>query len=244
MFSLFKRRPRGPEIWEYPEFDALCRSGAAFVRGIARMAVKQRGVFRLCISAAPNVLALCRMLPHGMRQNAMEWSAVHLFWAWEVLEGDAQIPLALERTRQHLLETTPVPEKNLHPIPLQQGVDTAIACYEQELEAHFRKPVSQGPPPWDMLLLDVNADGSLGALAPDEPALDMPSRWVAQLAGGALGLTLHALEGAENALLLATGRETSEVVAAARTPDEDFKRLPAGGFSPRGRRVWLTDLAD
>lgn len=243
MFSLFKRRPRGPEIWEYPELDALCRSGAAFVRGIARMAVKQRGVFRLCISAAPNVLALCRMLPHGMRQNAMEWSSVHLFWAWEALESDSQAPLALERTRQQLLETAPVPEENLHPIPVQQGADSAIASYEQELEAHFRMPVSQGPPPWDMLLLDVGGDGSLGTLPPEDPALDMPARWVARHAGGALGLTLHALEGAENALLLATGQETAAIMAAARAPDEGFKRLPAGGFSPRGRRVWLTDQA-
>ena len=117
----------------------------------------------------------------------------------------------------------------------------AIALYEQELEAHFRMPVSQGAPPWDMLLLDVGGDGSLGALGPEDPALDMPSRWIARLQNGAVGVTRHALEGADNALLLATGDESRGVLQAARAPDDAFKQLPAGGFSPRGRRVWLTD---
>lgn len=241
MFSLFKRKPKGPELWEYPDQDALSRSGAAFVRGIARMAVKQRGVFRLCISAAPNVLALCRMLPQGMQQNALDWDTVHLFFAWERKDEDTGLPLALEMVRQHLLPVAPLAEKNLHPLPVLQGRANAVALYEQDIEHHFQTPVSPTPPPWDMLLIDVGADGSLGALAPGDPALDMPSRWVSPLQNSAVGLTLHALEGAGNALLLATGSDAAEMANWARLPDENFKYLPAGGFSPRGRRVWLTD---
>jgi len=241
MFSFLKRKPRGPEIWDYPDLDALARSGAAFVRGIARVAVKQRGVFRMCISAAPNVLALCSMLPQGMRQNALDWDAVQLFFAWERMDPDTGLPLALEQTREHLLRVGSLPEQNLHPWPLQQGADNAVALYEQELERHFGMPVSATPPPFDMLLLDVAPDGSLGALAPGDPALDMPVRWAATLSGGAVGLPLHALEGASNSLLLATGEDCAGIVQAARSPGDTFRDLPAGRFSPQGRRVWLTD---
>lgn len=253
MFSFLKRKPRGPEIWDYPDLDALCRSGAAFVRGIARLAVKQRGVFRLCVSAAPNVLALCQMLPRGTRQSALEWDAMHLFFAWERRDDANPDGEALGRTRLSLLDTTPLREKNVHSIAVKKGIENAVALYEQDLERHFQMSVSSvssvssasalspTPPPWDMLILDVNADGGLGGLLPGDPALDAPARWVAPLRGGAVGLTLRALEGAANALLLATGEEARSIVAQARTPDETFRTLPAGGFSPAGRRVWLTD---
>lgn len=238
----FKRKPRGPEIWDYPDLQSLCRSGAAYVREMARLRLREAEVFSLCIDPTPVVLSLCELLPTGPLHAALDFSRVHLFWAWERTGPADSAGQALEAVRRQLLQRTPFPPENLHPIPVQHGVENAVALYEQELERFFQLPVSpRQAPPWDMLLLSVGADGSLGALQPGSPALDLPERWVTALPDGRVALTLHALEGARNALLPAVGAQLRPLLERARQPDSEFRDLPAGGFAPAGRRVWLME---
>lgn len=236
----FKRKPRGPEIWDFPDLDALIRSGAAFVREMAHLAVRQRGCCNVCISASPEVLQLCAALPFGPQHAAIDWSRLHVFWAWErSLSAEDCAESALQRTKR-ALRNTQLPGVNLHPIPMEHGTARAVAGYEHELERHFQQSASIEPPPWDILLIDVGADGGLGGLLPGDPALNKPTRWAAALSHGGVGLTLRALEGARNALLLAAGPDKHSIAARARTPDPAFKELPAGCFTPMGRRIWLT----
>lgn len=239
---LFRRKPRGPEIWDYPDRESLNRSGAAFVREMARLRTRKGEPFTICISPAREVLDLCELLPYGPQHAAMQWDLVHLFWAWDkrAVEGAGESLFHTSQTR--LRERLPIPDTNLHPIPVNKGEESAVALYEQEMERFFRTSVSPHTlPPWDMLLLDVGAGGKLGALDTGDPALDKPSRWASPLQDGSVGLTLRAMEGAENALLIATGASLREMVDLARAPDERFRTLPAGAIAPRGRRVWLTD---
>ena len=163
-------------------------------------------------------MQLCAALPFGPQHAAIDWSSLHVFWAWErSLSAEDSAESALQRTKR-ALRNTQLPGVNLHPIPMEHGTARAVAGYEHELERHFQQSASIEPPPWDILLIDVGADGGLGGLLPGDPALNKPTRWAAALSHGGVGLTLRALEGARNALLIAAGPDKHSIAARARTP--------------------------
>ncbi len=243
----FKRRPRGPEIWDFRNATDLCRSGAAFVREMLLLRMRSNGGVSLCISASPPVLRICELLPEAPRQGALLWERLHLFWAWERASRDADAAAfsAFELTRRALLSRVQWPEANIHPIPLVQNPETARQEYAATLGAFFGSEPRETPPAWDMVILEVDEHGGLAGLPLASAAGDGPTPVSAPgyepCPGARLALPLDMFAKARNVLLVAMGASVQPVVAAARAGGEALERYPASRFKPKGRLVWLTE---
>jgi 6-phosphogluconolactonase/glucosamine-6-phosphate isomerase/deaminase len=251
----FKRRPRGPEIWDFSNATDLCRSGAAFIREMLLLRMRSNGGVSLCLSASPPVLRICELLPEAPRQGALLWERLHLFWAWERAgqDDDAAAFSAFELTRRALLSRVQWPEENIHPIPLAQDPETARQEYAQALGAFFGSGPRETPPAWDMVVLEVDERGGLAGLpltygtGPEaEPGADgeappFLTSGYAACPGARLALPLDMFAGAHNVLVVAMGAAAQPVVAAARAGGEALEAYPAGRFKPQGRLVWLTE---
>ncbi len=258
----FKRRPRGPEIWDFSNATDLCRSGAAFIREMLLLQMRSNGGVSLCLSASPPVLRICELLPEAPRQGALLWERLHLFWAWEraVPDDDAAAFSAFELTRRALLSRVQWPEENIHPIPLAQDPETARLEYAQALGAFFGPGPRDTPPAWDMVVLEVDERGGLAGLpltsgagpergaepgadgeAPPSLASPFLTPGYDACPGARLALPLDMFAGARNVLVVAMGASSKPVVAAARAGGEALEAYPASRFTPQGRLVWLTE---
>lgn len=249
----FKRRPRGPEIWDFRNATDLCRSGAAFIREMLLLRMRSNGGVSLCLSASVPVLRICELLPEAPRQGALLWERLHLFWAWERAPQTAQDPdaafSAFELTHRALLSRVQWPEENIHPIPLAQDPETARREYAAALGAFFGPGPRETPPAWDMVVLEVDERGGLAGLpltSGAEPGADgeappfLTSGYEA-CPGARLALPLDMFAGAHNVLVVAMGGAARPVVAAARAGGVALEASPASRFKPQGRLVWLTD---
>ena len=104
-------------------------------------------------------------------------------------------------------------------MPGELGPFEAADAYERDLRA-------AGPPRFDLVLLGIGPDGHTASLFPDQPSLSERSRLVLGIPQAGLEphvprvtLTLPALAGARQLVLLAAGSAKAQAVAAAFGPD-------------------------
>jgi len=145
-----------------------------------------------------------------------DWRAVHLWFCDErcVPPDD---PLSNSRMAREALDA---PGATWHRIPGELGAAAAAAAYERELADVVL----------DAALLGIGEDGHTASLFPGHPALAAAGRAVAvhdapKPPPERVSLTLQALNGARELVLLVTGREKAPALAAALA--EPSRSVPA-----------------
>ncbi len=246
----FKRKPRGPEIWDFADTTALVRSGAAYVREMLLLGMRSRERVGLCVSAVEPVLRICELLPEAPRQGALQWERIHIFWAWErgePVDCSAASPSlkAFELVRRSLLSRVPLPDRNIHPLPDNSRPEN-LKEYGRLVRNCLGPADEDAPPTWDVTLLDLDEQGGLaglpgtGAGALDTPLL-LPEGDYAPCLGKRLGFGLDSFLGSANVIVVASGRHAAPYVRAARKVGDGVEAGMAASFKPSGRLVWFTD---
>lgn len=224
MFNLFKRKPRGPEIWRHDSFSAMSLAAAAFIRETAKFLIAKTGRFTLGLGGSALFREIFERIVHSPVHSALHWPSVHLFWCEELLLAPDDARSYYRRAREQLIDRAPLPNANVHRLLAtpEDAPETWARSYEDELARFFAIPWPGKPPVFDCLLLaHARFD-------------DVPGRWVAPhhepaAVGEArvpvLGMTACVVNAAANVLFFAA--------------DPSAGRPEDSRLAPAGRCVWL-----
>lgn len=215
-----------------------CLEGAALVAAeavsrvlyAAKVAIAARGRFTLVLAGGRTPLAAYTLLA-GQKAD---WDRWHIFLGDErclAAEHPGRNSVAAARA---FLDGVLIPPHNVHWIPAELGGETAAAAYESVIA-----PVL----PFDLVLLGMGEDGHTASLFPGHP---VPARSLVTFVQDApkppperVSLTPKALSACREMLILITGKDKRQAVAAWRRGED----LPVARVASRGQGRVLIDAA-
>lgn len=244
-----------PEISYFPDLESLSLEAARFILQAGLNSVLEKGLFTLALSGGKTPVRLYEILSRPPFLNQMPWAQIHFFWGDERCIPPDHRESNYRQAFQSLLSKTPLPEKNVHRIPMEKGPGPLVAlAYEKELY-HFlpADPLlgsKEGPrpiPSIDLILLGLGKDGHTASLFPGDPALKENEHLTAFVPRSPLApllpritLTLPLINQAGCVLFLVSGSEKTEVVKAILTSPESCRdRFPAALVNPQGKVCWF-----
>jgi 6-phosphogluconolactonase len=222
-----------PEILVFSDRAALVRRAARLALACGRRALAARGRFAVATCGA----ATTRRVFDALAPCSFPWHEVHIFESCSCSTPDSRDWLA----------RLPAPRRNVHAVP-RMSTDPTVAAsiYEQQVRAFFG--VSGGAlPRFDLIVLELGADGHAASLFPASSSLYETARlavaeYVRQLRRHCVTFTAPLVNQARHVVLLASGAEVAralgETVAGAFEP----QRLPAQLIHPVDGTLYV--LAD
>ena len=215
--------------------QAVALRAAALAAIEARAAVESRGCFALAVSGGHTPWQMLR----GLANEAVPWSAVHLFQVDERVAPARHPDRNLSHVTESLLAHVKLPPGHLHAMPVEEpDLRAAAARYARALE-----DVCGAPPVLDLVHLGLGPDGHTASLVPGDPVLDVRDAAVA-ITGVYQGrrrmtLTYPTLDHARSILWLVTGAEKAAMLARLEAGDSS---IPAGRVRS-ARALVLADRA-
>jgi 6-phosphogluconolactonase len=211
------------ETLVFSDRAALVQHAAALARAAGRRALAERGRFAVATCGADTT----ERVFEALAASDLSWRDVHVFASCSCATPDSRAWLA----------RLPAPPRNVHAVPPGVTEPTvAASVYEQQVRAFFG--VSGGElPRFDLIMLQLGADGHAASLFPGSSSLYETARlavaeYVRQLGRHCVTFTAPLVNQARSVLLLASGTEVAralgETVAGAFEP----QRLPAQLIRP------------
>ncbi len=186
------------QTWHtFNDAEAVAQATAEHVLQAATRAIESRGRFKLVLAGGTTPAQAYRLL----RAAEADWGK------WFIYFGDERCLPAdhPERNsvmaRQNWLAHVAIPEQNIFPIPVEEGVDVAVEKYAAIVAAAR---------PFDLVLLGMGEDGHTASLFPGQPldasALVIAVRDAPKPPPRRVSLGLAALNAAREVLIIVTGR--------------------------------------
>jgi 6-phosphogluconolactonase len=219
-----------------PDADAVARRAADRIAAEARAAVAKRGRFTLAVSGGTTPWKMLRALA----DEDVPWQQVHLFQVDERVAPAGHPDRNLIHLRESLLELVPLPEAQVHPMPVEEvDLEAATLRFARTLEE-----VAGDPVVLDLVHLGLGPDGHTASLVPGDPVLDVDDADVAVTGTGYQGrrrmtVTFPLLDRARRILWVVTGASKVDALAHVREADA---AIPAGRVR-QDRALLLADRA-
>src|SRR5438552_6691227 len=99
----------------FADADAVARAAATFVAAAARAAVASRGRFLVAVSGGHTPWQMLRALAG----EEVPWASTHVFQVDERVAPPGHADRNLTHLRESLLANAPLPEANLHAMPVE-----------------------------------------------------------------------------------------------------------------------------
>jgi len=217
--------------WICPgDADAVATQATAFILQLAASAIQQQGVFRLVLAGGNTPQQVYRKLA----QSQADWSRWHIYF------GDERcLPIDDENRNSHMANTAwlkqvDIPVHNIHPIPAEQGAETAAAAYATVIK-HAR--------PFDLVLLGMGEDGHTASLFPGQQHPENETVHAIHLApkppAERVSLSRISLSDTAEVLVLITGAGKHPAVARWQSGEA----LPVATITAHHRVTVLLDTA-
>jgi 6-phosphogluconolactonase len=226
------------------------RAAADRIVALAGAAITAHGRFDWALAGGSTPAALYRLLTEPDYRGRLDWSKVHFFWGDErcVPPDDAESNYRM--ARRAMLDDLAPPPRNVHRLEGELAPPLAADRYQAELERHFfSAPAEDVPPPFDLILLGMGADGHTASLFPGTAGLDEKRRWVLanrieSLGTTRLTLTFPVINAAAHVLFLVSGTDKAERLAQVLSPAPHAAPFPAQRVRPHGGDPeWFVDAA-
>lgn len=213
--------------------DAVARRAAAWIAETTRQAIGQRDRCVLALSGGTTPLPMLRVLA----TTPIDWRKVEVIQVDERVAPGASPDRNLAQLRAALLARIPLPESQIHPMPVEE-TDLGLAAQDY---GRLLVSLAGAPPRLDLVVLGLGADGHTASLVPGDAALDIRDADVAVTAPyqgrRRMTLTFPVINRARHILWLVTGADKAEMLARLVQADP---ALPAS----RVRRASALLLAD
>lgn len=219
-----------------PDAEAVAAEAARRVAAFAREAVAARGRFSFAVSGGSTPWKMLAALAG----EDVPWDALHLFQVDERVAPAGDPDRNLTHLRESLLDRAPLPEGQLHAMPVEASdLEAAARAYALALAE-----VAGTPPVLDLVHLGLGPDGHTASLVPGDAVCEVRDRDVALTAAPYQGhrrmtVTYPLLDRARRILWLATGGSKVEMLERLRRGDP---AIP-GGRVRADRALVLADRA-
>jgi len=218
-----------------PDANAVARAAAAEIAIEARAAVSARGRFIMAVSGGRTPWLMLRALA----AETVPWSAVHVVQVDERVAPPGDPDRNLTHLRESLLSHAPLPESQIHAMPVEAtDLDAAAQAYARVMES-----IAGTPSVLDLVHLGLGPDGHTASLVPGDPSLTVSDRDVTVTGvyqkRHRMTLSYPLINRARRILWLATGAEKREMLARLQAGD---RSIPAGGIRRESALV-IADVA-
>ena len=233
-------------VHRFRDAEEVAVRASAAIAAVAREAVEQRGSFALVLAGGDTPRRCYERLASDA---SVDWPKVEFFWGDERPVPPEHPDSNYGMARAALLDPLGIDPRRIHRIAAERGDLDAVALeYEGEL-ARIAGGAAGGPPPLDLVLLGMGADGHTASLFPHTAALSESRRWVVanevpKLSTRRITVTFPLLEHARAVLLLVTGASKSPALAHVLEGSWNPELLPSQRLRARaGRTEWFVDEA-
>ena len=202
--------------------DALsvARAGAVAIAAHARAAVASNRRFAMAVSGGQTPWIMFGMLT----KEDVPWFGVHIFQVDERVAPEGHPDRNLTKLRESLLEHAPLPQDQIHPMPVESA-DLALAAAQYSVTL---RDITGSPPVLDLVHLGLGPDGHTASLVPGDPVLDVNDADVAVTGiyqgRRRLTLTYPLINRARNVLWVVTGREKAGMLRGLYEGDRSIPR--------------------
>jgi len=221
---------------------------AQIIRATICDVVGARSLCHVALAGGTTPRSLYQKLAQGATAEAVPWGEVEFFFSDERDVPHDHVESNYNMVQRVLLDQLPIEPSRIHPMPADaEDLATAAAEYEQDV----RRIVPAGPdglPQLDLILLGMGGDGHVASLFPDTEALNettklVTTQFVPVLGRRRMTLTFPLINAARLVLLLVTGDDKSQTVAAMLGDDQAAKsKLPAARLDPKhGKLIVVLD---
>ncbi len=215
----------------YPTLAELHAAAAdAFCQTVTD-AVRLNGVCRVSLSGGSTPRRLYEILA----SRDLPWDAIHWFWGDERNVPPDHPDSNRRMVRQALLDHVPVPNENVHPVPVDIDNPAAAAIrYDTTIRNAFG---GAGEPRWDLVLLGMGDDAHTASLFPGTEAIRRTDRlfvenWVEKFDAFRYTLTAPAINSGREIWFLVSGESKRPAVADVLGPRHDPDTFPSQLVSP------------
>lgn len=226
--------------------EQLAAEGAEIFCSVAKEAVARQGYFAVAFSGGSTPRAMNRLLAQTPYLTDIPWEKTHIFMVDERMVAFDHSDSNFGTAQKDCFNKLPIPQKQVHPMPVLGDPGKNAAFYQAKLETVF-KDLGKNYPVFDLILLGIGKDGHTASLFPGQPSLKETDRWVLSVKGGQpkvfrLTLTYNVLNSAKHILFLASGSGKAAIVQTLFQDSQD--NLPASKIRPlNGKVTWLLDRA-
>ncbi len=156
-----------------PDAGALAKAAVRHVIEAADAALDERGRFTMAVSGGSTPLRFFDELTH----RPLPWRSIHVFQVDERVAPAGHPDRNLTGLLEHLLARVPIPDANVHPMPVEASdLDAAAADYAAELAE------VTGGGVLDLVHLGLGDDGHTASWPPGDPVVDVKDADVAAVA--------------------------------------------------------------
>jgi len=231
---------RSAQVAMFSDFEEQCRHGADRIRDAVGELPRGRP-FHLALSGGSTPGRLYELL--ALRD--LPWDRVHVYLVDERLVPQDSPGSNYALVRERLLVHAPIPEANVHAVPVTDS-SAAQAAAEYELSlASLPRGAGSGAPRFDLVLLGMGEDGHTGSLFPGSGALAEIDRWAAGVTPeespdglSRVSLTLPVINGADLVLVHISGASKTKVLQRMLEGGAG-QDLPISRVRPAGAMEWL-----
>ncbi len=201
--------------------DAVAKRAAEVIAEEARNAIAARGRFLMAVSGGRTPWIMLRALAG----EQLPWDKIHIFQVDERVAPPGDTDRNLTHLRESLMEHAPLPEQNLHPMPVESSdLESGAAQYAKTLQQ-----IAGNPPVLDLVHLGMGPDGHTASLIPGDAVLNVTDRDVATTGvyqgRRRMTLTYPILNRSRRILWLITGADKEPVLKRMRAGDTS---IPSG----------------
>jgi 6-phosphogluconolactonase len=231
---------------ETNEADATA-TAAELVMSIICESVSRRGACHAALAGGTTPHALYQRLAATAASGEVPWGAVDIYFGDERDVPHDNVESNYHMAQQTLLDHVPISPDRVHAMSADvNDLPRSAAEYEQAIRRNV--PADDGGlPSFDLILLGMGADGHTASLFPGTDYLDERKKlvvagYVPVLGRHRMTFTFPLINAARNVVMLVTGSDKAEAVAALLSDEAARKaHIPAARVRPKGVYMLVLD---
>ncbi len=210
---------------------------------LAEVIANQNEVFHMALPGGSTPESLFRYWANS-NDIQIPWSKVHFWWTDERMVSPQDPQSNFRMANESFLKALAIPEKNIHRILGEFGLQKAASLYGMELEDSLLRQ-ERKIPLLDLILLGVGPDGHVASLFPEQAPAEIHPWAVTSYfqKKDRVSLPYEVILAAKQIAFVVTGDSKKEIVQRILHPQNQKDReLPASiVWAKRPDSIWWVD---
>ena len=211
-------------IW--PERESAVIDLAEFIASLSAWDVHHRDRFTVALTGGPTARLLYQILAAPPYVDQISWDKWHVFWTDDACVSPSDAATNLKLATESLLQFVPIPARNIHPIDGEVDPDSSAEQYAETISS----VLESSQPSLDLVLLEVEPDGSTASLTADsEPTTESERLVISNTDGDTprVTFTLPLINAARTVSFLASGSSKASILKEIIEPEGAPPTFPA-----------------